>query len=183
MNLPKFKYFKTKAAFDKATIEVNDICFIEEEPMMYIRNHVFYCIYGSDELKQELDTYCKVNKPLLEDTVITQDDFIDNLSYEDFLKRLLNFIINSNLNLNNSITSVDTKLNNSTVNGYKITSNPSLTKSDVGLSNVDNTSDLNKPISTATQTAITEEANRAKAAEEANAKAINKINTESIVNL
>ena len=30
----------------------------------------------------------------------------------------------------------------------------SLTKSDVGLSNVDNTSDLNKPISTATQTAL-----------------------------
>jgi hypothetical protein len=29
-----------------------------------------------------------------------------------------------------------------------------LTKSDVGLSNVDNTSDANKPISTATQTAL-----------------------------
>ena len=32
--------------------------------------------------------------------------------------------------------------------------NVTLTKSDVGLSNVDNTSDLNKPISTATQTAL-----------------------------
>jgi hypothetical protein len=34
-----------------------------------------------------------------------------------------------------------------------------LTKSDVGLSNVDNTSDLNKPISTATQTALNGKAN------------------------
>lgn len=38
------------------------------------------------------------------------------------------------------------------VNGY--TGAVTLTKSDVGLSNVDNTSDLNKPISTATQTAL-----------------------------
>lgn len=38
------------------------------------------------------------------------------------------------------------------VNSY--TGNVTLTKSDVGLSNVDNTSDANKPISTATQTAL-----------------------------
>ena len=35
----------------------------------------------------------------------------------------------------------------------------SLTKNDVGLSNVDNTSDLNKPISTATQKALNDKAN------------------------
>jgi hypothetical protein len=40
----------------------------------------------------------------------------------------------------------------SSVNGY--TGAVTLTKSDVGLGNVDNTSDLNKPISTATQTAL-----------------------------
>lgn len=39
--------------------------------------------------------------------------------------------------------------------------NYSLTKSDVGLGNVDNTSDLNKPISTATQTALDLKANLA----------------------
>ncbi len=39
-----------------------------------------------------------------------------------------------------------------TVNGY--TGSVSLTKSDVGLANVDNTSDANKPISTATQLAL-----------------------------
>lgn len=44
--------------------------------------------------------------------------------------------------------------NTRTVNGYALSSNVSLTKSDVGLSNVDNTSDASKPISTATQTAL-----------------------------
>lgn len=46
-----------------------------------------------------------------------------------------------------------------TVNGYS--GNVNIAKSDVGLSNVDNTSDANKPISTATQTAINLKANTA----------------------
>jgi len=41
-----------------------------------------------------------------------------------------------------------------TINGVALNSNISLTKSDIGLGNIDNTSDLNKPISTATQTAL-----------------------------
>jgi hypothetical protein len=45
----------------------------------------------------------------------------------------------------------------SSVNGQ--TGDVNLTKTDIGLSNVDNTSDLNKPISTATQTALDLKAN------------------------
>lgn len=41
-----------------------------------------------------------------------------------------------------------------TVAGHALTSDITLDKNDVGLENVDNTSDLNKPISTATQTAL-----------------------------
>ena len=41
-----------------------------------------------------------------------------------------------------------------TVNGHSLSSNVTVTKSDVGLGNVDNTSDKAKPISTATQTAL-----------------------------
>lgn len=41
-----------------------------------------------------------------------------------------------------------------TVNGHALSSNVTVTKGDVGLGNVDNTSDLDKPISTATQTAL-----------------------------
>lgn len=41
-----------------------------------------------------------------------------------------------------------------TVNGHALSSNVSVTKSDIGLGNVDNTADLSKPISTLTQTAL-----------------------------
>ena len=41
-----------------------------------------------------------------------------------------------------------------TVNGHALSENVTVTASDVGLGNVDNTSDANKPISTATQTAL-----------------------------
>ncbi len=41
-----------------------------------------------------------------------------------------------------------------TVNGHALSGNVTVTKSDVGLGNADNTSDVNKPVSTATQTAL-----------------------------
>ncbi len=41
-----------------------------------------------------------------------------------------------------------------TVNGHALSADVTVTKSDVGLGNADNTSDANKPISTATQTAL-----------------------------
>jgi hypothetical protein len=46
-----------------------------------------------------------------------------------------------------------------TVNGHALSSNITVSQSDVGLSNVDNTADLNKPVSTATQTALNLKAN------------------------
>ena len=58
--------------------------------------------------------------------------------------------------INESITSTKDTIDNYTVNGHKISENPVLDKNDVGLGNVDNTSDLDKPISTATQEAISE---------------------------
>lgn len=44
--------------------------------------------------------------------------------------------------------------NSTTVNGHALSSNVTVTKGDVGLGSVDNTSDLSKPVSTATQTAL-----------------------------
>ena len=55
-----------------------------------------------------------------------------------------------------AIDEVKNAVDSYTVNGYKISENPVLTKEDVGLGKVDNTSDLEKPISTATQAAIDE---------------------------
>lgn len=46
-----------------------------------------------------------------------------------------------------------------TINGYSLNSNITLTKGDISLGSVDNTSDLNKPISTATQTALNSKQN------------------------
>jgi len=48
-----------------------------------------------------------------------------------------------------------------TVNGHALSTDVSVTKSDIGLANVDNTSDASKPISTATQTALNLKANTA----------------------
>lgn len=45
------------------------------------------------------------------------------------------------------------------VNGHALTADVTVTKGDVGLGSADNTSDLNKPISTATQTALNGKAN------------------------
>ena len=56
--------------------------------------------------------------------------------------------------LKSNIDSNKEAVDNYTINGYKISENPVLVKGDVGLSEVDNTSDLNKPISTATQEAL-----------------------------
>lgn len=44
--------------------------------------------------------------------------------------------------------------NTRTINGYNLSTDITLSKVDIGLGNVDNTSDLDKPISTATQTAL-----------------------------
>ena len=46
-----------------------------------------------------------------------------------------------------------------TINSKSLTSNISITSIDIGLGNVNNTSDVNKPISTATQTALNLKAN------------------------
>lgn len=53
--------------------------------------------------------------------------------------------------LNEMKSTIEGTINEYTVNGHKISENPVLNKADVGLDQVDNTSDLNKPISTATQ--------------------------------
>lgn len=74
----------------------------------------------------------------------------------------------NNTNTNpDSLKSASTKINenftelysnkvstSTTVNGHSLASNVTIVASDVGLGNVDNTSDLNKPISTATQNAL-----------------------------
>ncbi len=70
----------------------------------------------------------------------------------DTLIELQNELIDNDTQINNLLSQVSTKapINNPTFTG---TVN-GITKAMFGLSNVDNTSDANKPISTATQTAL-----------------------------
>ena len=57
--------------------------------------------------------------------------------------------------LNNNMDNLDNAVPDSRkVNGHALTDDVTVTKGDVGLGNVDNTSDANKPVSTATQTAL-----------------------------
>lgn len=58
-----------------------------------------------------------------------------------------------------SLQTKTTNIDNYTVNGKKISTNPTISKADVGLGNVNNTSDANKPISTATQSALNQKQN------------------------
>lgn len=50
--------------------------------------------------------------------------------------------------------------NTRTINGYALTSNINLTKADISLGNINNTSDADKPVSTATQTALNDKVDK-----------------------
>jgi hypothetical protein len=75
--------------------------------------------------------------------------------YTDVEKSKLEAISGTNTG-DETAASIQTKRPLKTIEGQSLegTGNIDLTKLDVGLANVDNTSDLNKPISTATQTAL-----------------------------
>ena len=69
----------------------------------------------------------------------------------------------SELNDLNDVTITSATQGQVLMKGSSVWENASLSKSDVGLGNVDNTSDLSKPISTATQTALDGKASSASA--------------------
>lgn len=76
-------------------------------------------------------------------------------------KRYYNLGIYGKINskIADSLISINTKLalkadKTTTVNGHPLSANVTITSTDVGLGNVDNTSDINKPISSAAQEAL-----------------------------
>ena len=77
---------------------------------------------------------------------------VDNTS--DLEKPISTAVQDAINTLNTNIELAKTEIGNYTVSGHKISENPQLTKEDVGLGNVDNTSDINKPISHLTQDAL-----------------------------
>ena len=119
--------------------EVHDWARAEEKPT-----------YTKEEVGLgNVDNTSDENKPISTATQTALDDKVDKvagkgLSEEDFTHTLKDKLdgIESGAEVN-KVNSVAGK-----------TGNVTLDKSDVGLSNVDNTSDLNKPVSTATQSAL-----------------------------
>ena len=106
-------------------------------------------VTASDVGLGNVDNTSDLNKPISTATQNALDDKVDKvtgkgLSSNDFTNTLLTKL--NNIEDGAQVNTVDS------VNGQ--TGTVVLSKSDVGLGNVDNTSDLNKPISTATQTAL-----------------------------
>lgn len=89
---------------------------------------------------------------------------IEPQSNTDYIFKVTDGVVTATT-LTTYLNSLETKANNtlSTLNSHTAnTQNPhNVTKAQVGLGNVDNTSDINKPISTATQAALDLKANKA----------------------
>lgn len=139
----QFIVFGTKAAFDinltAGNLKETSIVFIEDTHQIWTQGTLYSCPFTADEIKEFLDS--KVDK--VTGKSLVADELITKLTG-----------LKSQADITKDINAVKTAVDAYTVNGKKISSNPTLAKSDVGLGNVDNTSDANKPVSTAQATAI-----------------------------
>ena len=79
---------------------------------------------------------------------------LDNVDNTSDLNKPISTAVQTALNAKQNSLGFTAVPDTRTVNGKALNANISVTASDVGLSNVDNTSDANKPVSTATQTAL-----------------------------
>lgn len=91
---------------------------------------------------------------------VTQQDILDAIAETDINAKTLNGKEDTAFATSIQGTKADNAVPKSTtVNGKALTSNITINKTDVGLGNVDNTSDADKPISTATQNALNNKLN------------------------
>ena len=164
-----YLHYKTKAAFttDKNAGKINDssISFIKDTKEVYTHGVFYQCSVDLNIVKEQIQAVIvqDINSSAT-DKVVSQS--VVKASIEKVLKSLSE----SEVKLEGKIKTVSDKVNTLetttipeikayTVNGKAISTNPSLVKADVGLGKVDNTSDLEKPISTATQKALDKVAN------------------------
>lgn len=113
-----------------------------------------------EKLSQKVDKSTRINNyELTSDITLQKSDInlslVDNMSLKNTLR-----VIRSNISYLFSLIQLFTSnINNkvdklTTINNKSLSTNIILNKSDVGLSNIDNSSDLNKPISILTQNAL-----------------------------
>ena len=96
----------------------------------------------SDIGLDQVDNTSDLNKPISTAVQLILDNIVNSLNM-------------SNLSFENMNTSLDTYVKKTTlINNYPLSTNINLIKSDIGLDQIDNTSDINKPISTLQQASL-----------------------------
>lgn len=126
-------------ALTEGNLKESSIVFIEDTKQIWTQGTLYSCPFTVDEIQGFLDS--KVDK--VTGKSLVADELITKLT-----------ALKTQTEITSDINAVKTTVDNYTVNGKKISTNPVLAKGDVGLGNVDNTSDANKPVSTAQATAI-----------------------------
>ena len=136
----QFIQVKTKANFESrlsaGDVKDTSIAFIEDTNEIWAKGHYYPCPYSATEITNLLNNKVdkESGKSLVADELITK---LTGLDDQDTIDAAINAVQG---NLTTHINDKD--------NPHEVT------KAQIGLSNVDNTSDVNKPISTATQTAL-----------------------------
>lgn len=135
----QFIVYGRKSAFDAdltaGNLKETSIVFIEDTHQIWTQGTLYSCPFTADEIQEFLNS--KVDK--VTGKSLVADELITKLTA---------------LKTQAEITADINAIGNYTVNGKKISTNPTLAKADIGLGNVDNTSDVTKPVSTAQAAAI-----------------------------
>lgn len=156
-----FLHYQTKAAFqvDKEAGKINDlsISFIKDSKEVYTHGVLYQCSVDLEIVKQQIQAV------IVQDiNSAATDKVVSQAVVKTAIENVLKSLSESEVKLEGKIKEVSDKVSNIetvtipeikayTVNGKAISTNPVLAKEDVGLGKVDNTSDLEKPVSTATK--------------------------------
>ena len=136
----QFIQVKTKASFESrlsaGDVKDTSIAFIEDTNEIWAKGHYYPCPYSATEITNLLNNKVdkESGKSLVADELITK---LTGLNDQNTIDAAINAVQG---NLTTHINDKD--------NPHEVT------KAQIGLSNVDNTSDANKPVSTAQQAAI-----------------------------
>jgi hypothetical protein len=85
---PRFLFFKKLSTFTEWSSNPSnaqyegDLYFIQDESCIYTHGHKFKCSIDTSDVNSLLEEYCKVENPLSETDVITEESFTDNITYQ-----------------------------------------------------------------------------------------------------
>lgn len=129
------------------TNEINRATTAEENLSNLIQQEVQRATSKENQIESDLEEH--VNRTDNPHNVTKEQLGLENVdNTSDLDKPVSN---QQNQAIQQAVEGIKNEIGKYTINGYYINTNPVLNKTDVGLDQVDNTSDLDKPISTATQ--------------------------------